>query len=100
MGCLGGVVDKPSEIWPVQIRSTQRPPQVRGFGVAQTDQLLLSTAPVAIRTKAIARIPVDELQSVAAPGRVLQRLQKSLSRCWKFCVAILMLLQKYGALAQ
>jgi hypothetical protein len=30
----------------------------------------------------------------------LQRLQKSLSRCWKFCVAILMLLQKYGALAQ
>ena len=74
MGCLGGVVNKPSEIWPVQVRSTQRPPQVRRFGFAQTDQLLLSTAPVAICTKAIARIPVDELQYAAAPGRVLQCL--------------------------
>ena len=100
MGGLGGVVHKASEIWPVQICSTQCPPQVRWPGLAQADKLFFAAAPVAIGAKAITRIPVDELQYAAASGWILQCVQKSLSRSWKISVAILMLLQKNGALAQ
>jgi hypothetical protein len=66
---------------------------VRWPSFAQADKFFFSAAPVAIGAKAIARIPVDELQYAAASGRVLQCLQKSLSRSWKFCVALSQILK-------
>ena len=79
MGGMNGVRYKTTEIWPMQICGTQRPPKMRWFGLTQADEFLLSTAPVPIGPKTVACITIDQLENVDAPDRILQRLKQLLT---------------------